>query len=539
MTDALVIGAGPNGLVAANLLADCGWDVTVLEAQPVAGGGVQSSEFVERGFVSDHCSAFYPLTVASPAMTSLRLEEYGLRWRHAPLVLAHPTEDDGPAVLSRDVDETAESLDANDAGDGDEWRALIELWSRYQPSLVDALLTPFPPVRAGLGLVRRAGSLDDVIELARMGVLPVRRLGQEHFEGSRGRRLLAGLALHADLFPESALGGFFGWLLAGLGQHVGFPVPEGGAAALTDALVKRLKARGGRVVCDARAVRVVVTQGAAVAVELADGSIADATRAIIADTDAVTLYTRLLREHDLGPRFRAKLGRFSWDHATVKIDWTLDAAIPWSSEASARAGNVHVANDVDELTRSAASLSCGSIPRDPFLIVGQPHVADATRQPPGTATPWAYTHVPRSVRGDDGSAEGTGRIRGVWDAADVENFAQRVEARIEALAPGFQRLIRRRHVTTPQSFEAHDANMSRGSINLGTAELYQQLVFRPVPGLGRAETPVARLYLGSASAHPGGGVHGACGANAAHAALAHDRFRRARRVFRLSPAPAA
>ncbi len=145
--------------------------------------------------------------------------------------------------------------------------------------------------------------------------------------------------------------------------------------------------------------------------------------------------------------------------------------------------------------------------------MGQPHVADVTRQPPGTATPWAYTHVPRCVRGDDGAGECTGPVRGVWDAADVENFAHRIEARIEALAPGFRSIIRQRHVTTPHSFEAHDTNMSSGSINLGTAELYQQLVFRPVPGLARAETPVARLYLASASAHPGGGVHGACGAN--------------------------
>ncbi len=527
VSDAVVIGAGPNGLVAANVLAGHGWEVTVLEADAVAGGGVRSSEFVEPGFVSDHCSAFYPLSVASPAMRSLSLEDYGLRWRHAPLVLAHPTADDGSAVLSRDGDATARSLDASAAGDGNEWHALMDRWVRYEPSLVDALLTPFPPVRASVGLARKAGSLDELIELARLGVLPVRRLGQEQFRGARAARLLAGLALHADLFPESALGGFFGWLLACLGQRVGFPMPQGGAGALTDALVTRLEAHGGTVRCNARVTRIVVRRGAAVAVELADGTVVDAPRAVIADTDAMALYTQLVPDEALPAGFRSKLSRFSWDHATVKVDWTLDGPIPWSSESARQAGTVHVAADVDELTCSASSLARGRIPRDPFLIVGQPHLADETRQPPGMATPWAYTHVPRLARGDDGD----GSVRGEWDQHDVEVFSERIEDRIEALAPGFRQLVRRRHVSTPDSFEAHDTNMSRGSINLGTSELYQQLVFRPVPGLARAETPVPRLYLGSASAHPGGGVHGACGANAARAALTRDRIRRARRVF--------
>lgn len=531
MSAAVVIGAGPNGLVAANVLADHGWAVTVLEAQAAPGGGVRSSEFVEPGFVNDHCSAFYPLSAVSPAMRSLSLEDHGLHWRHAPLVLAHPTLDDDSVVLSRDGEETAHSLDACAPGDGDVWRALVDGWVRYEPSLVDALLTPFPPIRASIGLARKGGSLGELIELAHLSVLPARRLGQDRFRGARAARLLAGLALHADLFPESTLGGFFGWLLACLGQRVGFPVPEGGASAISSALVARLEERGGSVLCNARVAAIVVRKGAAVAVELADGTIVDAPRAVIADTDAVALYTRLIPDEVLASEFLDKVTRFSWDHATVKVDWTLDRPIPWSSDAARRAGTVHVAADVDELTCSASSLARGRIPRDPFVIVGQPHLADESRQPPGMATPWAYTHVPRQVRGDDG--DGGSAICGDWGAQDVENFCQRIEARIEALAPGFRHLVRQRHVLTPPAFEAHDENMSLGSINLGTSELHQQLIFRPVPGLARAETPVRRLYLGSASAHPGGGVHGACGANAARAALAHDRLRRARRVFGL------
>ncbi len=244
MNAAVVIGAGPNGLVAANVLADHGWSVTVLEAQAAPGGGVRSSEFVEPGFVNDHCSVFYPLSAVSPAIRSLSLEDHGLHWRHAPLVLAHPTLDDDSVVLSRDGDETAHSLDTCAPGDGDVWRALVDRWVRYEPSLVDALLTPFPPIRASIGLARKGGSLGELLELARLGVLPVRRLGQERFRGARAARLLAGLALHADLFPESTLGGFFGWLLACLGQRVGFPVPRRWRGR--DHLGARGSARGAR-----------------------------------------------------------------------------------------------------------------------------------------------------------------------------------------------------------------------------------------------------------------------------------------------------
>ena len=524
MSDVVVIGAGPNGLVAANILADHGWEVTVLEAQAVPGGGVRSSELIEPGFTNDHCSAFYPLSAASPALRSLRLEEYGLRWTHAPLVVAHPTRGDGCVVLSREIAETVRSFDASGAGDGEVWQELMEQWCRYRPSLINALLTPFPPVRSLLGAARRSGSIDELMELARLGVVPVRRLGEERFAGGGARRLLAGLALHADLLPESSLSGFFGWLLACLGQTVGFPVPEGGAGEITSALVRRLTARGGVVVCNTNATRVVVRNNRAVAVEVADGSVFEARGAVVADTDAVSLYTQLLDREVLPATFLNRVSRFRWDHATVKVDWTLDGPIPWATASAGRAGTVHVAEGVDELTCAASSLARGNVPRDPFLIVGQPHLADASRQPPGRATPWAYTHVPRAVRGDDGD----GAITGAWDEHDVEVMTDRIERRIEVLAPGFRALIRGRHVYTPFTFETEDQNMSRGSLSLGTGELYQQLVFRPVPGLARSETPVRGLYLGSASAHPGGGVHGACGANAARAALVHDRVRRIR-----------
>src|SRR5215210_2897074 len=251
MPDAVVIGAGPNGLVAANRLADAGWSVVVVEAANEPGGAVKSSELIERGFVNDHFSAFYPLAAASPAIRSLELERWGLHFCHGPLVLAHPASDGTCVVLSRDLDETAASLDAFAPGDGDAWRRLMELWERIRDPLLRGMVTPLPPVRAAAELVARLGPRG-ALRLARLGLLPVRRFAHEHFRGAGGARLLTGNALHADLTPDSSLGGFFGYLLCALGQEVGYPFPEGGSGGLSRALVRRAEAGGVVVVTGAR-----------------------------------------------------------------------------------------------------------------------------------------------------------------------------------------------------------------------------------------------------------------------------------------------
>src|SRR5215212_9899219 len=288
MPDAVVIGAGPNGLVAANRLADAGWSVVVVEAADEPGGAVTSSELIEPGFVNDHFSGFYPLAAASPAIRSLQLERWGLRFRHGPLALAHPASDGTCVVLSRDLDETAASLDSFAPGDGDAWRRLIELWRRVRDPLLRGMVTPMPPVRVAAELTARLGPRG-VVRLLRLGLLPVRRFADEHFRGAGGARLLAGNALHADLTVDSSLGGFFGFLLCALGQDVGYPFPEGGAGALSRALVRRAEARGVRVVTDVR-----VRRGAAVGVRLGDGTEVAAGRAVLADVDAVALYLSLL-----------------------------------------------------------------------------------------------------------------------------------------------------------------------------------------------------------------------------------------------------
>jgi phytoene dehydrogenase-like protein len=521
--DAVVIGSGPNGLVAANVLADRGWRVAVLEAQPDAGGAVRSGETAAPGFCHDRFSSFYPLTVASPPIAELRLEDHGLRWTHAPAVLAHPRPDGPTALIERDPERTAGILERDAAGDGDRWLDASARWSRIGPALVEALLRPMPPVRAGARVLRAAGR-SELRDLARTALLPARRMADEHYRGEAARLLLVGNALHADLTPEAAGSGLFGWVLCGLGQQVGFPVPVGGAGRITDALVARLRAAGGTVTCGAAVTEVVVRSGRAVAVRTADGGELPARRAVLADVDAVALYRHLVGEQHLPSRLVADLGRFQRAEATVKVDWALDGPVPWADPQVGRAGTVHVADSVDELSMTAATLACGLVPDRPFLLVGQTSVADPTRSPPGTEALWAYTHVPQAPRGD-----AAGELSGLWRPGELERFADRMQARIERLAPGFGDLVRARHVAGPGDLEAADANLVGGDISGGTAALHQQAIFRPVPGWGRAETPVAGLFLASASAHPGGGVHGACGANAARAAIWADRRARARR----------
>ena len=243
---------------------------------------------------------------------------------------------------------------------------------------------------------------------------------------------------------------------------------------------------------------------------------------MLAATGAPALFRDLVGEQHLPAGFVDDLRSFQYDSSTVKVDWSLDGPIPWTAADARRSGVIHVADGIDHLTVVSSQLARSVIPDRPFLIVGQYSMVDETRQPAGKETAWAYTHVPQRPAGDAG-----GELTGSWDERETGAFVARMEAEIERRAPGFRDLIRARHVFTPPGLEAANSNLVGGAINSGTAQVHQQLVFRPTPGLGRAQTPVRGLYLCGASAHPGGGVHGAAGANAARAVLAARRTRRA------------
>ncbi|MFI5956653.1 phytoene desaturase family protein [Cryptosporangium sp. NPDC051539] len=500
--DAVIVGAGHNGLVAANLLADRGWHVLVLEAADEPGGAVRSDE-ISPGYTADLCSAFYPLGGASPVLAGLDLEQHGLRWRHAPQVLAHVLPDDRAAVLSRDLDATAASVDAFAPGDGDAWRAEAERFRGIADQLINALFQPFPPVRAAAGLLGSLG-IADGLRFARFAVQPVKQYVSETFSGEGAKILLAGNALHTDLQPESAASSVFGWLLAMLGQFQGFPVPEGGAGALTGALVSRLKAAGGMLRCSEPVDRILVAHGRALGVRTASGALIQARKAVLADVAAPHLYRQLVGEKHLPPRLVDDLKRFAWDNAIIKVDWALSGPVPWTAEEARQAGTVHLGVDLDGLTQYGADLARRRVPGHPFVLAGQMAVADPSRAPENGESLWAYTHVPHGHE---------------WAPGETERHADKVQALFEKHAPGFADRIVARRVLGTKDVAHGNPSLPEGVANLGTAAIHQQLFFRPVPGLGRADTPIDRLYLASASAHPGGGVHGGPGSNAATAAV--------------------
>ena len=335
--DAVVIGAGPNGLVAANRLADAGWDTLLLEAQPDIGGAVRSDRELHPDFVSDTFSAFYPMAAASRVIQGLHLEDYGLRWRHAPAVLGHSRRDGSWAMLHRDVDVTASLLDAEHPGDGAAWRALVDQWQRIGPSLVDALVTPFPPLGPGLRAMIKLPTCGRSVLCTPDAGSRVTRFEQE-FGGEAVRLLLAGNALHADIPLDGSGSGFLGLLLIMLGQTVGFPVPEGGAGKLSEAMRDRFLAHGGAVVCNAEVTKITVEHDRAVGVQVLD-QLVRVRRAVLADVAAEHLYGRLVAFDELPPRVRTKMAGFRRDPGTFKVDYALSAPVPWRTPPPYAPGN--------------------------------------------------------------------------------------------------------------------------------------------------------------------------------------------------------
>ncbi|AWK74659.1 FAD-dependent oxidoreductase [Rhodococcus oxybenzonivorans] len=504
--DAVVIGSGPNGLVAAATLADAGWDVAVVEAQPTAGGAVRSAELVP-GYCSDLFSAFYPLSEVSPAIRGLDLEAHGLRWSYAPKALGHArsADDEDAPVIHPDPADTAADLERRQPGDGDAWMQLVEQWHDIKDPLINTLFSPFPPVRGPGRLLRQLGTAD-TLRLARFLLLPARRMAHELFRSEAARVLLLGNAMHADVPPDSAGSGVMGYILTMLAQDHGYPVPMGGAGELAAAMVRRGERAGAQYHYNDAVTAIDVRAGRAVGVRTASGAHFLARRAVVADVSAPALYGSLLPDAAVSSRLRDDLRHFEWDTPVVKVNYALSHKIPWRSASLAGAGTVHLGAGDDGLVHWMADLTTGTVPETPFLLFGQMTTSDPTRSPEGTESAWAYTHLPR----------------GVSDDASAELLAQRVDDVLEAHAPGFKDIVVGRVVQRPSDLEASNANLVGGAVNGGTAQLHQQLVFRPGPGNARAETPISGLYLGSSSAHPGGGVHGVCGLNAAHAALSAD-----------------
>jgi phytoene dehydrogenase-like protein len=501
--DAIVVGAGPNGLSAAITLAAAGRSTLLLEASDRPGGAVRTEELTLPGFHHDVFSAVHPTAAASPVFAALPLARHGLEWVHPRHEVAHVLGGERAAVLSRSLEETQGSLDRLAPGDGARWRAFAEPHVRSFDALRGVMLAGFPPVAGALRLLA-ARRLGGALEFGRLALMPASALAADLFESPGSAAWLYGQALHGDAGPLESGSAIAGAWLGILGHAVGWPSPRGGAGAIAGALAGHLRELGGELRCGARATGLLVERGRAAGVRVESG---EALGAPVVVCDLTPRGLLRLAGDDLPGPYAAALRRYRYGPATLKVDWALSAPIPWSAPEAREAGTVHVGGDAEVILRHAADLRAGQRTQRPFLLVGQQSVADPTRAPAGKHTAWAYTHPPHGLD---------------W-SAEREPMADLIEERIEAFAPGFRDAILARHVLDPEGFEQRNANLVGGDVGAGSYQL-DQVIFRPVPTLSPYRTPLGGLYLGSASTWPGGAVHGVPGRAAARAALIDARL---------------
>jgi phytoene dehydrogenase-like protein len=468
--EAVVVGSGPNGLAAALTLARAGHGVEVYEGAPTVGGGTRTEALTLEGFRHDVCSAVHPALVASPFFRSLDLAALGVVLRQPEVAFAHPLGGGRAAALYRDVGETASHL----GGDAAAYRDLIGPLVDWLDRIVAYTLGPMRSMPR------------DPLALARFALVgaPSVRHATRNFSTDAARALLAGAAAHSMEPLTAPLTAAFGLLLTALGHGAGWPVVEGGSAAITQGLASEVRRSGG-----------VVHTGGWVT-SLAELPPARAVLLDVSPRQFVAL---------AGSSLSRRAGR-PWAHfrpgpGTCKVDWALDGPVPWSAEVCRRTVTVHVGGTFDEVARSEAAVHGGRHPEHPFVLVAQPCVVDPTRAPAGKHTLWGYCHVPNDSTVD---------------------MSERMEAQIERFAPGFRDRVLARAVRTAAEAESVNPNLLGGDVNGGAATL-RQTVFRPVARWNAYRTPLDGVYLCSASTPPGGGVHGMCGVSAAQVAL-RERF---------------
>lgn len=471
--DAIVVGAGPNGLVAAAVLARAGHAVLVLERAETVGGGTRSAQLTLPGFLHDICSAVHPLGIASPVLRTLPLPAHGLEWVEPPVPLAHPFDDGGAAVLARSIPDTAGSLQC----DGARYQSLMTPLVRRWEDITDDILGPLRVPRHPMALAR----------FARHAIRSAAGLARSAFRGARGQGLLAGLAAHAILPLEQPASAAVGLVLGMLGHGVGWPIPRGGSQRIGDALASVVRSMGGEIVTGQHVDNVDHLPPA---------------RAILLDVTPRQLLR--IAGHRFAGGYRRALMRYRYGPGVFKLDLALAAPIPWRASVCTRAGTVHIGGTLEEIAAAERAVWQGKHPERPFVLVAQPSLFDATRAPAGKHTAWMYCHVPNGSTTD---------------------MTGRVEAQIERFAPGFRDRILERHVMTAATLERRNPNCVGGDINGGVQDL-PQLFTRPVPRLDPYRTGAPTIFLCSSSTPPGGGVHGMCGFYAARSALRHALYHR-------------
>ena len=462
--DAVIIGAGPNGLAAAITLARAGRSVTVYEAASTPGGGCRSAELIEPGFVHDICAAVHALGVSSPFFRDTPLDQYGLRWCHPEVPLAHPLDEGRAGVATHPIDGTLDALGTDAA----RYRRVVGPLVRRFDALADSVLAPVLRIPRHPVVLARFGipALLDAAHLAK-------------WFGELGGPLFAGCAAHSILPLERPLTSSFGLMLLSSAHAAGWPFAQGGSQAIIDAMVAYLRSLGGEVVCD-HPVRSLT--------DLAPSSV------VLADVSPSVLAS--IAADRLPPSFMTQAARFRHGPGVFKIDYTLDGPVPWTNDACRRAGTVHVGGSVAEIAASERTMWRGGHSDRPFVLVAQPTIADPSRAPAGKHTLWTYCHVP---------------------ANSTVDMTDAIELQLERFAPGFRDLVRGRHTMDAPAYERYNQNYIGGDI-AGGAHNGRQLLARGT-SIRPYRTGADSILLCSASTPPGAGVHGMCGVQAAKVAL--------------------
>jgi phytoene dehydrogenase-like protein len=467
--DAVVVGAGPNGLAAALRLAAAGLRVRVVERAEKPGGGMRTEELTLPGYRHDTCSTVHPMGAAAPFFREFDLPSRGVRLLHPEVAYAHPLDGGRAAVSRRSLDETAEGLGPDARG----YRRLFEPLVEHGDDVVDFFLTSQlrrPPTR----------SVAQVLKFAVNGLPNVRWLARRHFESDEAQALLAGAAAHGMLDLSRPLTAALGMVLGMTAHHAGWPVVEGGSQSLADAMVRALEEQGGEVECGH---------------EVTDLREFEDVPAVLLDTTP-SAFVRMAgdRVHE---GYRRWVSRYKHGPGVFKVDWVLSEPVPWTNPEVRRAGTLHLAGTLEETLAGEAAPAAGRLTDKPYVLAVQPTVVDPSRAPAGGHVFWAYVHVPHGS-----TVDMTGPI----------------EDQIERFAPGFKDTVVARATKNAVDMEAWNPNHIGGDISNGEAS-FRQMVARPVPRWNTYKTPVRGVYLASAATPPGPAVHGACGDNAARVAL--------------------
>jgi phytoene dehydrogenase-like protein len=466
MAEAVVVGAGPNGLVAAVTLARAGLTVTVLEAAGEIGGGARSGELTLPGLLHDHCSAFHPTGAASPVLRALDLERYGLAWRWLEVDLAHPLDGGRGVAMQRPLSRTAAGLGA----DGPVWTDLFRPLARDLDELFEDLLRPMLRVPRHPVPMARFGA---------RGLLPASTVARRWRTGE-ARALFAGAAAHAMQPLDAPVTGGVGILLIAAGHRYGWPVARGGSRAITDALARLLRDHGGTIETD-RPVR----------------SVADLPRAEIVMLDLAPRGVLDILDERLPGRVRRAFAGWRYGPGAFKLDLAVRGGIPWAYEPARRAGTVHLGGTFEEIAAAERAIADGRLPERPFVLVGQQYLADPERSAGDVHPVWTYAHVPHGYPGDASEA---------------------ILDQLERFAPGTRERVVARAARTTADLAAYNANNVGGDIGAG-ATTARQFALRPRLALDPYHLGIPGYYLCSAATPPGAGVHGMCGFNAARSAL--------------------